>query len=77
MGIPEFIEDTIKPAIEIAVQSYIETNGDKHTEAVLDALTKFIPGTWDDALVAAKKPEILTHVKKILLSEAEKISDKV
>ncbi len=63
----------LKHVIEEAAETYIKTNMDKHTEFVLEALNKFIPGNWDDAAVVAKKPEILAYVKTKALELASKI----
>lgn len=77
MGLKEILDENILPAVEVALKAYITDNFDKHTEFVLEALKKAIPGQWDDKLIDSKKEEIAAFAKDLALKQADLISGKV
>lgn len=65
------------PAIEIAVEKLIEARCDEAVDAAFKKIEELIPGMIDDVILEKVKPEAKVELKKVLLAQAEKISDKV
>lgn len=65
------------PAIEIAVEKLIEARCDEAVDATFKKIEELIPGMIDDVILEKVKPEAKVELKKVLLAQAEKISDKV
>lgn len=66
-----------KALLEPQVEKLIQDKSDMIVDLALGKLEQLIPGKLDDLALEAAKPEIKDHVKKFLLAEAEKISDRV
>ena len=85
MGLKEQAMEALKkavaeqalPAIEIAVEKLIEARCDEAVDAAFKKIEEAIPGSIDDMILEKVKPEAKAELKKFLLVQAEKISDKV
>jgi hypothetical protein len=64
-------------ALEVAVEKLIEAKCDEAVEAAFKKIEEVIPGEIDNMILEKVKPEAKAELKKILLAQAEKISDKV
>ena len=71
------VESTLKPALEVYVENLIAKRSDEIVEKIAIAVKAAIPGEIDNMMIDAKLVAIKAQVKKDLLEEAEKISDKV
>lgn len=71
------MKDELLVAIELAVEKVIEAKSDVFADSLLAKLAESIPGQLDDAIIEKVKPQVKEELKKFLLGQAEKISDKV
>lgn len=66
-----------KIQLELAVEKEINDKCDEVVEKILQKIADAIPGGLDNVVIEAAKPKVKEELKKLLLSQAEKISDKV
>ena len=70
-------QELVLPAVEIYVEKMIEAKSDEIADKAASLVKGMIPGGVDDALIDSKLSGFKADLKKMLLVEAEKISDKV
>ena len=68
------IIEKLLPLLEVEVEKIIEANCDKAVDALVMKLEELIPGSIDNLVLEAAKPELKKVVKVALLAQAEKIS---
>ena len=77
MDLKPIIEEHVLPAVEIALEAYINKKSDGAVELLVAKLIEICPVDVVDMYIKAQEPALKKMLKEYFLAQAEKISDKV